>query len=105
MALVTDKNVDESGNIIMNIACGVTDTMTLNTANTYSDKNIVLNISSGSNGESSLNMTTNEDIDAIIKQQSTGGNANNYPARYYKIEFNELYSTDGKAAPISAALS
>ena len=42
MALITDKNVDESGNIIMNIACGVTDTMTLNTANTYSDKNIVL---------------------------------------------------------------
>lgn len=104
MALITDKNVDESGNIIMNIACGVTDTMTLNTANTYSDKNIVLNISSGSNGESSLNMTTNEDIDAIIKQQSTGGNVNNYPVRYYKIEFNELYSTDGKA-PISAALS
>ena len=59
-------------------------------------------------GDSSINLNTisTDNIDSIISQTSTlNDTLEEMPVKYYKIEFNSLYSTDGKPGPISAALT
>lgn len=53
-----------------------------------------------------LNAIPMNNIDFIISQTSTlNDNLEEMPVKYYKIEFNNIYSTNGKTDPKSAALT
>ena len=56
-------------------------------------------------GVSDYNVVNENDINSIINGKvSTDGNLTILPVSYYRIEFNELYASNGKT-PVSAALT
>lgn len=103
MATVTSTTTDTNGNIIINMSSSTNDAVTLATAGTYSDKNIIFNITTEGSQYNSIPL---ENIEAVINEQIiSDGNLTEFPVKYYKIEFNAIYSTNGKPGPASAAIT
>ena len=65
------------------------------------DKDTGINASSAN-----FNTISPNNIDSIISQTSIlNDNLDELPVKYYKIEFNSIYSTNEKPGPISAAIT